>query len=90
MPKPHDRTATVSGLRSKSFRDLDIGIVNSLQTSSCVPESSTPSCKGEMYTVKAGDNCNAIAMAQNVSTVALQKLNDIPADCKNLGIGQQL
>lgn len=54
--------------------------------SRCLPEA----CKGTVYTVEAGDSCIDIAQSQNITVTALQKANEIPADCKNLQVGQDL
>ncbi|KAH7912658.1 hypothetical protein BJ138DRAFT_1134591 [Hygrophoropsis aurantiaca] len=42
------------------------------------------------YTVQAGDTCNAISMAQNVSTYQLAAVNTdvINTDCSNLYVGE--
>ncbi|KAK0205849.1 hypothetical protein DFS33DRAFT_1256705 [Desarmillaria ectypa] len=47
-------------------------------------------CAGE-YTVVAGDTCNSISTAQNVSTFQLAHVNIvIDAACDNLQVGQAL
>ncbi|EJD43563.1 hypothetical protein AURDEDRAFT_114630 [Auricularia subglabra TFB-10046 SS5] len=57
-------------------------------TTSTTAAPTTTGCT-RTYTVKSGDNCNAIAVAQGVSLYQLQLLN-IANACNNLQIGQVL
>lgn len=49
---------------------------------------STKCASGKTYKVVSGDNCNAIALKQNVSTGALIGLNNLLPGCTNLLAGQ--
>ncbi len=42
------------------------------------------------YKVKTGDNCSTIAFAFKISIQSIVLLNDLPADCTTLFIGQEL
>ncbi|KAG9123113.1 hypothetical protein FRC07_000216, partial [Ceratobasidium sp. 392] len=55
------------------------------------PDPGDPVCiSGKTYTVKSGDNCQAIAAAQNVGTNDLISINSIMPGCTNIWVGQVL
>lgn len=51
---------------------------------------SAPCLSGKTYTVKSGDNCEAIAEANSVATGTLITINQLLPTCTDLSIGQSL
>ncbi len=71
----------------------DVGTPNPSQTPGTGTPSATatPGTSGKTYTVKAGDNCDAIASASNITRQQLLDANKMAvADCYSLQIGQVL
>jgi LysM repeat protein len=71
----------------------DVGTPNPSQTPGTGTPSATatPGTSGKTYTVKAGDNCDAIASASNITLQQLLDANKMAvADCYSLQIGQVL
>lgn len=54
------------------------------------PPSRPTSGEGAAYVVQAGDTCRSIADAFSMSAEDLTALNNLPADCSTLAIGQTL
>lgn len=58
---------------------------------STVPDAGPVTCQsGKTYTVKSGDNCQAIAASQNVGTDDLISINSIMPGCTSIWVGQVL
>ncbi|KAK4108056.1 carbohydrate-binding module family 50 protein [Canariomyces notabilis] len=48
-----------------------------------LPATPTPSCAGQTYTVRAGDNCRTVSFSRGISTVSLLTANNLRAYCAN-------
>jgi LysM repeat protein len=63
-----------------------IAVTSPTKSTWSIPAATTPpppGCKGTTYTVKAGDTCQSIAMAQGFSTTQLLHVNDLVAYCRS-------
>ena len=86
-------TRTAASLTPAATGSPDVGTPNPSQTPGTGTPSATatPGTSGKTYTVKAGDNCDAIASASNITLQQLLDANKMAvADCYSLQIGQVL
>ncbi|KAK4441912.1 carbohydrate-binding module family 50 protein [Podospora aff. communis PSN243] len=63
-----------------------IAVTSPTKSTWSIPPATTlpaPSCRGTTYTIKAGDTCQSIAMAQGFSTAQLVEANGLVAYCRS-------